>query len=114
MQKIHSITQLHTMPLGSLGMVKKLTSSGSTRRRMLDLGLTIDTPVEVLMRSPSGDPTAYKIRGAVIALRSDEAAQILIEPVLDRREWHEIPQTTNAEPKMWKNEARENISETKR
>jgi len=46
---------------------------------MLDLGLVIDTVVEALRKSPSGDPTAYEIRGAVIALRSEEASQILVE-----------------------------------
>jgi ferrous iron transport protein A len=48
---------------------------------MLDLGLICGTRVEALQKSPSGDPTAYEIRGAVIALRSEEAAQILIEVV---------------------------------
>jgi ferrous iron transport protein A len=78
---MQNIIPLHIMPLGSFGTVKKLTSSGLARRRMLDLGLTVDTPVEALRKSPSGDPTAYQIRGAVIALRSEEAAQILIEPI---------------------------------
>ncbi|NMA34490.1 MAG: ferrous iron transport protein A, partial [Clostridiaceae bacterium] len=32
-----------------------------------------------LIKSPSGDPTAYEIRGAVIALRSEEASKILVE-----------------------------------
>ncbi len=48
---------------------------------MLDLGLTFNTEVVALQQSPSGDPTAYFIRGAVIALRSQDASQILITPV---------------------------------
>jgi ferrous iron transport protein A len=48
---------------------------------MLDLGLTFSTEVAVLQKSPSGDPTAYFIRGAVVALRSQEASQILVAPV---------------------------------
>ncbi|MBA1336276.1 MAG: Ferrous iron transport protein A [Firmicutes bacterium] len=48
---------------------------------MLDLGLILDTVVEAIAKSPSGDPTAYQIRGAVIALRSEEAGKILVEPV---------------------------------
>jgi ferrous iron transport protein A len=58
--------------------VKRLTCHGSVRRRMLDLGLILDTVVEALLRSPAGDPVAYYIRGAVIALRSEEAAHILV------------------------------------
>jgi ferrous iron transport protein A len=70
---------LHLLPLGTCGKVHKLTSAGNTRRRMLDLGLVRGTRVEALQKSPSGDPVAYEIRGAVIALRSEEASQILIE-----------------------------------
>ena len=52
---------------------------GATRRLMLDLGLILDTVVEALLKSPAGDPVAYDIRGAVIALRSEEAQKILVE-----------------------------------
>jgi ferrous iron transport protein A len=46
---------------------------------MLDFGLITNTVVEALCQSPSGDPTAYHIRGAVIALRTEEAAGIIVE-----------------------------------
>lgn len=59
--------------------MKLLTSEGMTRRRMLDLGLISDTVVEALQKSPLGDPVAYHVRGAVIALRSEEASKILVE-----------------------------------
>ena len=72
---------LNILPLGSKAKVKMLTSSGTTRRRMLDLGLIIDTVVEALAKSPSGDPIAYYIRGTVIALRTEDAANILVEAV---------------------------------
>jgi len=70
---------LHLIPCGRRAKVKELTAVGNTRRRMLDLGLVADTNIESLRKSPSGDPTAYEIRGAVIALRSEEASQILVE-----------------------------------
>lgn len=70
---------LNFLPLGQKARVKKLTSDGIIRRRMLDLGLISDTVIEALQKSPSGDPTAYYIRGAVIALRSDEASKILVK-----------------------------------
>jgi ferrous iron transport protein A len=74
---------LDRLSLGSFGRVKSLSAGGPTRRRLLDLGLISDTLVEALRQSPSGDPTAYQIRGAVIALRSEEAAQILVETVYE-------------------------------
>lgn len=70
---------LSKLPIGQKGKVKILTSDGNTRRRMLDLGLISDTVVEALLKSPAGDPIAYDIRGAVIALRSEEASKIMVE-----------------------------------
>lgn len=70
---------LNLLPIGETGIVQKLLSTGTQRRRMLDLGLVNETPVEALQKSPSGDPTAYFIRGAVIALRSEDAGKILVE-----------------------------------
>jgi ferrous iron transport protein A len=62
-----------------MARVKELTAKDLSRRRMLDLGLISDTIVEALRQSPSGDPVAYQIRGTVIALRAEEAAQIFVE-----------------------------------
>ncbi len=72
---------LSSLPLGKKARVKALTSNGVSRRRMLDLGLISDTEVEALQKSPSGDPVAYQIRGAVIALRREEASRILVEAI---------------------------------
>lgn len=72
---------LNTLPLGKKCRVKHLTSDGSIRRRMLDLGLIKDTEIEALSQSPSGDPVAYLIRGAVIAIRQEDAAKIYIESI---------------------------------
>ncbi|NLX78194.1 MAG: ferrous iron transport protein A [Clostridiaceae bacterium] len=70
---------LNCLPVGKKAKVKLLRSDGIIRRRMLDLGLIPDTVVEAIQKSPSGDPTAYYIRGAVMALRSEEAGRILVE-----------------------------------
>ena len=70
---------LNLLPIGETGIVQKLLSTGTQLRRMLDLGLVNGTQVEALQKSPSGDPTAYFIRGAVIALRSEDAGKILVE-----------------------------------
>jgi len=51
---------------------------GAERRRLLDLGFVAGTPVEVEMISPAGDPTAYRVRGTVIALRREQAGLIRI------------------------------------
>lgn len=73
-----NIIPLNLLPLGRKAKVKDLALTGIIRRRMLDLGLIQDTEVEALLKSPSGDPTAYSIRGTVIALRSEEAVKIFV------------------------------------
>ncbi|MBE6034380.1 FeoA family protein [Aminipila sp.] len=72
---------LNQLPVGTFGKVKKLNSEGSERRRMLDLGLIQETMVESVRKSPAGDPIAYEIRGAIIALRSEEASKIFVESI---------------------------------
>lgn len=73
------IIPLNQLPVGALGKVAAIAAEGMERRRMLDLGLIKDTAVVSLRKSPAGDPVAYGIRGAVIALRSEEASKILVE-----------------------------------
>lgn len=63
---------------GQHATVSALLSTGSMRRRLLDIGLIENTVVECLGRSPGGDPSAYLIRGAVIAIRSEDCKNILI------------------------------------
>ena len=54
------------------------------RRRLLDIGLTPDTVVECVGKSPAGDPKAFLIRGAVIAIRSEDCAEILIKQSIEK------------------------------
>lgn len=55
-----------------------LACRGFERRRLLDLGILPGTIVHAEFASPSGDPMAYRIRDALIALRDDQARMILI------------------------------------
>jgi len=52
------------------------------RRRLMDIGLVEGTQVMCVQQAPSGDPVAYGIRGAVIALRREDAAGVLLEAPL--------------------------------
>ena len=70
---------LNNIPEGETVRVSQLLSTGAMRRRMLDIGLIEGTDIECLKKSPGGDPIAYLIRGAVIALRSEDSSQILVE-----------------------------------
>lgn len=50
-------------------------------RRLMDIGMVQGTEVECLMKSPLGDPAAYLIKGAVIALRREDAGTVLVREV---------------------------------
>lgn len=67
------------LSLGEKCKIRELKSDGSIRRRFLDLGIIKGTEIEALSKSPSGDPVAYLIRGAVIAIRKEDAANIYID-----------------------------------
>ena len=57
-------------------------SRGESRRRLLDLGFVLGSDVQVDLTNPLGDPTAYLIKDATIALRKQQADKILIKKVL--------------------------------
>lgn len=52
---------------------------GLQRRRLLDLGIVPGSVIRAEMVSATGDPTAYRVRGAMIALRRQQADWIYVE-----------------------------------
>ena len=71
-------THLDNLPIGTYGKVEVLNCKGAIRRRLLDLGIVKGTPIVPILKSPSGDPTAFIIRGSVIALRKEDANLIVV------------------------------------
>lgn len=76
---------LATLQLGASAEVVGISRRcrGSERRRFLDLGIVPGTVVSAELRSPGGEPTAYNIRGALIALRTDQAERINVNYLKD-------------------------------
>lgn len=73
---------MHTMAqlgIGEDARVESLLQS-NIRERLKVLGLVPGAAVTPLHRSPLGDPTAYRIWGAVIALRDADASTVLVTP----------------------------------
>lgn len=56
---------------------------GAQRRRLLDLGVVRGAEITPELMSATGDPVAYRIRGALIALRREQAAWIEVESDTD-------------------------------
>ena len=69
---------LNELKVGQRGTVSQLLSATSMRRRLQDIGLIEGTKVECIQKSPSGDPIAFLIRGAVIALRTEDSSSVLM------------------------------------
>jgi DtxR family Mn-dependent transcriptional regulator len=71
---------LASLAPGESGRVLHIAPScrGLQRRRLMDLGIVPGTDVVAEMTSAAGDPTAYRIRGTLIALRGDQARQVQI------------------------------------
>ncbi len=67
----------HLKP-GEKGTVEDINLEATMKRRFQDMGLIKGTVVECAYISPLGDPAAYLIKGAVIAIRSEESGKILI------------------------------------
>jgi Fe2+ transport system protein FeoA len=70
---------LDQLKIGRAATVTKIFSTNAERRRLLDLGILPGTRIENVMPSPLGDPVAYRIRGAVVALRREQAQLIEVQ-----------------------------------
>ena len=70
-----SLTDLHE---GEKAQVVSLRNESNIKRRLQDLGMVEGTRVSCVQKSPHGDMTAYGIRGAIIALRTEDAVSVLV------------------------------------
>lgn len=72
---------LNELTVGQQGKVVALSPRcrGPERRRMMDMGILPGTMIVPELVSPGGDPIAYRVRGALIALRADQAQHIRVE-----------------------------------
>lgn len=68
---------------GESATIKKLKNPDKMKSRLMDMGLTPGTLTKVLFEAPSGDPRAFLVRGAVIALRKKDCGVIETEDVDD-------------------------------
>lgn len=67
---------------GESAIVSSLSPAcrGAERSRLLDLGFVRGSLVEADMASPFGSPMAYRVRGALVALRASQASLVLVRP----------------------------------
>ena len=82
------VRTLATLASGESGRVQRLSPAcqGAQRRRLLDLGIVPGTDIRAEFASLGGDPVAYRVRGALIALRRSQAEWIELAPSSQRAE----------------------------
>jgi len=73
------IGKLSELEQGNRALVLDIDADDSMRRRLQDLGLIRGTEVVCVKKSPLGDPVAFRIRGAVIALRREDSSRVQIQ-----------------------------------
>lgn len=71
---------LTSLPIGSKGRVAELRIPAQDKPRLMEMGLLVGTPVELIRFAPLGDPVEIKVRGYHLTLRRHEAEQILVRP----------------------------------
>lgn len=72
------MTTLNKVSTGTLVTVLSVDTEPSLKQRLYDIGLVPGTRVKSVHQSPSGNPRAYLVRGAVIALRNCDAENISV------------------------------------
>lgn len=65
---------------GGSGKVTQINVPAVNRARLMEMGLLVGTPIELVRFAPLGDPVEIKVRGYHLTLRKHEAEQILVSP----------------------------------
>ena len=81
---MNSYIHLNELRVGERAVVTRLLSredgaQKGMRRRLLDLGLVRGATVECVGKSPCGDPSAYRVLGAIVAIRARDGRNVLVE-----------------------------------
>ena len=73
---------LASLPAGESAYVQRIDSAGAMRRRFTDMGLVPGTRVRCEYAAPSGDPRAYLIHGALVAVRARDAREVILSKTI--------------------------------
>jgi len=74
-----SMSTLKDAKVGATVMIKKITGSGPTKRRIMDMGMTKGAEVLIRKVAPLGDPIELNVRGYELSVRKADAELIEIE-----------------------------------
>ncbi len=70
---------LRNAKIGDTVVVKKLHGEGAIKRRIMDMGITKGTEINIRKVAPLGDPIEVTVRGYELSLRKADADFIEVE-----------------------------------
>jgi len=73
-----TLQPLTSVALGSTAIVADIKLPPESRPRLMEMGLLVGTPVELVRFAPLGDPVEIRVRGYNLTLRKHEAEQIFV------------------------------------
>ena len=71
---------LASLAAGSSATVSEIRVPSEHRGRLLEMGLLVGTPIQLVRFAPLGDPIEIKVRGYNLTIRKHEAEQIWVRP----------------------------------
>ena len=71
---------LTSVAVGTTATVAEIKLPPESRPRLMEMGLLVGTPIELVRFAPLGDPVEIKVRGYHLTLRKHEADQIWVRP----------------------------------
>ena len=73
------VVKMREMSDNQAGVIRKVVAAGHLGRRVREMGLVPDTPIQIQGRAPLKDPVAIKLRDFILTLRNNEADCIMVE-----------------------------------
>jgi ferrous iron transport protein A len=74
---------LNMLDTGQRARVIQVKGKGSSRKRLLDMGMVPGTVLSVIKKAPLGDPVDFKLKGYNLSLRKQEAEMVVVEALGD-------------------------------
>lgn len=72
------IDTLNNLSLEESAIILENNNKESIKKHLKNLGISKNTKIKCLYKSPLNDPTAYQIKNVIIAIRKEDAKNIII------------------------------------
>ena len=78
---------LNELKVGESAIITSIDPKNDIRQRLYDLGFIKGAHVDCIGKAPAGEPTAFGVNSAVIALRCEECQSIMTSSVKEEYDY---------------------------